>query len=153
MPCLILHRPQIPPNTGNIIRLSANCGFDLHLIEPLGFSLDEKSVRRAGMDYRELAHVTQHNSLESCLKQLQKPRLVIISTKGKQPYHSFEFSSKDALLFGNEGEGLAEEIWLNHSKAPSLRLPMQKNSRSLNLSNAAAVIAYSCWHQLGFKGI
>lgn len=152
MPCLILHRPQIPPNTGNIIRLAANCGFDLHLIEPLGFSLDEKAVRRAGMDYRELAHVTTHSSLEACIQQLHNPRLVIISTKAQQLYHTFQFSQQDALLFGNEGAGLPEEVWRTYNSAPTLRLPMQANSRSLNLSNAVAVIAYSCWQQLGFAG-
>ena len=150
MPCLILYKPQIPPNTGNVIRLAANCGFALHLIEPLGFSLDDKAVKRAGMDYRELACVTVHKNLADCLQQLDTPRLIIVSTRGTQSYHHFQFSSQDALLFGNEGDGLPEDIWKAYQNRPSVTVPMQQGSRSLNLANAVAIVAYECWRQMGF---
>jgi len=152
MPVIILHQPQIPPNTGNAIRLAANCGFPLHLIRPLGFSLDEHAVRRSGMDYRELADLQVHDSLDACLTTLADARLVLVSTRGALPYHCFDFSEKDALLFGNEGAGLPDSVWCAHHDSPSITIPMRGANRSLNLANAVAIIAYDCWRQLGFPG-
>ena len=152
MPAIVLFEPQIPPNTGNIIRLAANCGFDLHLIQPLGFSLDAHAVRRAGMDYQELASVTVHPSLDACLELLCAMRLVLVSTKGTRSYHQFTFSHNDILLFGNEGSGLSHEVWQNHAHAPCIRIPMRASNRSINLANAVAIVAYACWQQLDFYG-
>lgn len=142
-----LYQPEIPPNSGNIIRLCANSGAQLHLIHPLGFSLDEKSVRRAGLDYHEYAQVQQHESYEAFLTVIQTRRVFACTTKATQFYSNVKFQDEDVLLFGPESRGLPLEILNLHEK---IKIPMQPNSRSLNLSNAAAIILYEAWRQLGF---
>ena len=149
---LILYEPEIPPNTGNVIRLCANTGVALHLIEPLGFDLEEKKLRRAGLDYREFARVTTHKSLDRCLLALGRPRVFALSTHGTRPYDQPRFAQGDALLLGPETRGLPKEILHALPAEQVLRLPMRKGSRSLNLSNTAAVIVYEAWRQLGFNG-
>jgi tRNA (cytidine/uridine-2'-O-)-methyltransferase len=147
---LILYQPEIPPNTGNVIRLSANTGTSLHLVEPLGFDLEEKKLRRAGLDYREFAKVRTHSSLEDCLSALGEPRVFALSTRGKTRYDAPAYEKGDAFLLGPETRGLPQEILDTLPKKQVLRLPMQAGSRSLNLSNTAAVIVYEAWRQLGF---
>ncbi len=149
---VILYEPEIPPNTGNIIRLCANVGADLHLIEPLGFELDEKRLRRAGLDYREFVSVQTHKSLEDCLAALNSPRVLALSTRNSTRYDEMEYREGDALLFGPETRGLPQEALDALPDGQRLRLPMQKGNRSLNLSNAAAVVVYEAWRQLGFDG-
>ena len=149
---LILYEPEIPPNTGNIIRLCANTGVALHLIEPLGFDLEEKKLRRAGLDYREFASVTTHKSLTVCLRALNKPRVFAISTRAKTRYDGPRYRAGDAFLFGPETRGLPAEVLESVPPEQRLRLPMRADSRSLNLSNAAAVVVYETWRQLGFTG-
>jgi len=148
---LILYQPEIPPNTGNIIRLCANTGVALHLIEPLGFDLEEKKLRRAGLDYREFASVETHDTLESCLQALGSPRVFALSTRGKTRHDEPSYKEGDAFLMGPETRGLPGAILDALPAEQVLRIPMQAGSRSLNLSNAAAVIVYEAWRQLGFK--
>ena len=147
---LILFEPEIPPNTGNIIRLCANTGVALHLVEPLGFDLEERKLRRAGLDYREFASVTAHASLAECLGALNQPRVFALSTRGTRRYTAPTFESGDAFLFGPETRGLPQELLEALPAEHRLRLPMQCESRSLNLSNAAAVMIYEAWRQLDF---
>jgi tRNA (cytidine/uridine-2'-O-)-methyltransferase len=149
---LILYQPEIPPNTGNIIRLCANTGVSLHLIEPLGFDLEERKLRRAGLDYREFASITTHASLELCLQQLGGPRVFALTTRGQTRHDAPEYMSGDAFLMGPETRGLPTEILESLPPQQRLRLPMRKDSRSLNLSNAAAVMVYEAWRQLDFDG-
>lgn len=149
---LILYEPEIPPNTGNIIRLCANTGVQLHLVEPLGFELDEPRLKRAGLDYREFATVTTHASLDECLEMLGKPRVFALSTRAGTRHDTPEFRKEDAFLFGPETRGLPQHILESVPAERRLRLPMKANSRSLNLSNAAAVVVYEAWRQLGFDG-
>jgi tRNA (cytidine/uridine-2'-O-)-methyltransferase len=149
---LILYQPEIPPNTGNIIRLCANTGVGLHLVEPLGFELDEPRLKRAGLDYREFASVTTHATLAACLDALGKPRTYALSTRGGTQYDRPRFRRGDAFLFGPETRGLPESVLESLPAGQRLRLPMQQDSRSLNLSNAAAVLVYEAWRQLGFDG-
>ena len=149
---VILYEPEIPPNTGNIIRLCANTGADLHLIEPRGFELDEKRLRRAGLDYREFVHVQTHASLDACLEALGQPRVFALSTRNATRYDEARFREGDALLFGPETRGLPMDVLNALPDGQRLRLPMQKGNRSLNLSNAAAVVVYEAWRQLGFDG-
>ncbi|MBT8077686.1 MAG: tRNA (cytidine(34)-2'-O)-methyltransferase [Gammaproteobacteria bacterium] len=149
---LILFQPEIPPNTGNIIRLCANTGTSLHLVEPLGFELDEPRLRRAGLDYREFANVATYATLESCLASLGRPRLFALSTRGKLCYAEARFEPGDAIMFGPETRGLPQQILDSLPAKQTLRIPMQAGSRSLNLSNAAAVLVYEAWRQLGFAG-
>ncbi|MDH3619905.1 MAG: tRNA (cytidine(34)-2'-O)-methyltransferase [Gammaproteobacteria bacterium] len=149
---LILYEPEIPPNTGNIIRLCANTGTDLHLIEPLGFELDEKRLRRAGLDYREFVNVQTHTTLDTCLESLDWPRLFALSTRNSMRYDQAMFRDGDALLFGPETRGLPQEVLNGLPPEQRLRLPMKEGNRSLNLSNAAAVVVYEAWRQLGFSG-
>jgi tRNA (cytidine/uridine-2'-O-)-methyltransferase len=149
---LILYEPEIPPNTGNIIRLCANTGVQLHLIEPLGFELDEPRLKRAGLDYREFASVRTHASLDECLDALAKPRLFTLSTRAGTRHDAPGFRQGDAFLFGPETRGLPQDVLESVPPERRLRLPMQENSRSLNLSNAAAVVVYEAWRQLGFAG-
>ncbi len=148
---LILFEPEIPPNTGNIIRLCANTGAMLHLIRPLGFALDNKKLRRAGLDYREFADLQVYDSLDECLDALKQPRLQAISTKGTTLYSEFSFAPDDAMLFGPETRGLPDTILQSLDPAHILRVPMQPQSRSLNLSNSAAVVLYDAWRQQGFS--
>ena len=149
---VILYEPEIPPNTGNIIRLCANTGSALHLVEPLGFDLEEKKLRRAGLDYREFVNVRTHISLEACLDALDQPRLFALSTRNSRRYDEAEFAAGDALLFGPETRGLPQDLLDALPEGQRLRLPMKKGNRSLNLSNAAAVVVYEAWRQLGFAG-
>jgi len=149
---LILYEPEIPPNTGNIIRLCANTGVQLHLVEPLGFELDEPRLKRAGLDYREFARVLTHASLDACLASLGQPRVFTLSTRAGTHHDVPEFRKKDAFLFGPETRGLPQDVLESVPPDQRLRLPMQEDSRSLNLSNAAAVVVYEAWRQLGFEG-
>ena len=149
---LILYEPEIPPNTGNIIRLCANTGVQLHLIEPLGFELDEPRLKRAGLDYDEYAKVSTHKSLAICLEVLGEPRVFAMSTRGKARYDAPDYEAGDAFLFGPETRGLPQDILESLPPEQRLRLPMRENSRSLNLSNSAAVVVYEAWRQLGFAG-
>ena len=147
---MILFQPEIPPNTGNIIRLCANAGCSLHLVEPLGFELDDKRLRRAGLDYREYAPLKRHADLANCLHSLGHPRLFAFTTKGSQPFHQVRFERGDAFLFGPESRGLPPEIRDALPDGQRLRLPMRPDSRSLNLSNTVAVAVYEAWRQLDF---
>ena len=149
---VILYEPEIPPNTGNIIRLCANAGAQLHLVEPLGFDLDEKKLRRAGLDYREFVNVRTHPSLTSCLDQLQPPRVFALSTRNATRYDAVAFAKNDAFLFGPETRGLPQDVLDALPDGQRLRVPMQRGNRSLNLSNAAAIVVYEAWRQLGFAG-
>jgi tRNA (cytidine/uridine-2'-O-)-methyltransferase len=149
---IILYQPEIPPNTGNVIRMSANAGARLHLIRPIAFDLSEKAVRRAGMDYAELAHVEQWDSLGQCLTGLNSPRWFAISTRGVTRYDQPQFAEGDAFVFGPETRGLPQEILELCEATRRLRIPMRPDNRSLNLSNAVAVVTYEAWRQLGFKG-
>ena len=147
---VILFEPEIPPNTGNVIRLCANTGSQLHLIRPLGFELDDKQLRRAGLDYHEYANMRVHDDLETCLRSLPASRLFAFTTKGSHPYFETEFKPGDALLFGPESRGLPATILDSLSNEQKLRLPMLPNNRSLNLSNTVAVAVYEAWRQCGF---
>ncbi len=149
---VILYEPEIPPNTGNIIRLCANTGANLHLIEPLGFEMDEKRLRRAGLDYREFVNVQTHASLDVCIEALEQPRVFALSTRNSTRYDQAVFRERDALLFGPETRGLPLDVLDALPPEQRLRLPMQEGNRSLNLSNAAAVVVYEAWRQLGFPG-
>jgi tRNA (cytidine/uridine-2'-O-)-methyltransferase len=149
---LILFEPEIPPNTGNIIRLCANTGVALHLVEPLGFELDHAKLKRAGLDYREFAEVQTHKTLESCLLSLGAPRVFALSTRGTARYDAPEYRAGDAFLMGPETRALPQEILDGLPAEQCLRLPMRSSSRSLNLSNATAVVIYEAWRQLGFEG-
>lgn len=147
---VILFQPEIPPNTGNIIRLCANTGSSLHLIEPLGFDLDDKRLRRAGLDYHEYASVRRHSDLNQCLAQLGQPRLFAFTTKGSQPYHEVRYRRGDAFLFGPESRGLPQDVRESLPPERRLRLPMRAGCRSLNLSNTVAVAVYEAWRQIDF---
>ena len=148
---VLLYEPQIPPNTGNVMRLCANGGFHLHLIEPLGFDLDERRLRRAGLDYRDLASVSVHESLAACLGRLGEPRLYAFSTRAETRYTDARFAANDALLFGPETRGLPADVLADVPKEQRLRLPMRPDSRSLNLSNTVAIAVYEAWRQLKFE--
>ena len=147
---VILFQPEIPPNTGNIIRLCANSGCQLHLIEPLGFELDDKRLRRAGLDYHEYATLKRHPDLQSCLDSLGQPRLFAFTTKGSQPFHEIAYQPGDAFLFGPESRGLPQDVLDALPDGRRLRLPMRPDNRSLNLSNTVAVVMYEAWRQHGF---
>ncbi len=149
---IVLYQPEIPPNTGNIIRLCANTGFRLHLIEPLGFDMDDKKLRRAGLDYSEWAQLKTHPSLQHFIETVKPARLYACTTKGQKLYTEAAFAEGDALIFGPETRGLPEEILQPLPKEQLLRLPMQEQSRSLNLSNSVAIFVYEAWRQLGFRG-
>ncbi|WP_018692072.1 tRNA (cytidine(34)-2'-O)-methyltransferase [Algicola sagamiensis] len=149
---IALHEPQIAPNTGNIIRLAANNGCRLHLIEPLGFDLEEKKLRRAGLDYQDLANMTIHANYEAFLTAMAGKRILACTTKGSRPHDQLTYEQGDVLLFGAETKGLPMEIIESVPQDCRLRIPMQPNSRSLNLSNAVAIISYEAWRQHGFAG-
>ena len=149
---LILYQPEIPPNTGNIIRLCANTGVALHLVEPLGFELDEPRLKRAGLDYREFADVRVHAELEQCLAALGRPRVFGLSTRGRTRYDRPRFEAGDAFLMGPETRGLPDDVLEGLPPEQRLRLPMRAGNRSLNLSNAASVVVYEAWRQTGFAG-
>lgn len=149
---IVLVEPEIPPNTGNIIRLCANTGMRLHLIEPLGFELDDKRMRRAGLDYHEYAQVQIHPNLEGFITQVKPNNIYACSTRGRCNYAEVNYLPGDALLFGPETRGLPQALLDELGSERVLRLPMQSNSRSLNLSNAVAIFAYEAWRQNGFSG-
>ena len=149
---VVLYEPEIPPNTGNVIRLCANTGAHLHLIEPLGFELDDKKLRRAGLDYREWAEVQLHDNFDAYLCARKPARLFAFSTKGSCLFTSVQFAEGDALLFGPESRGLPETLLHNLPSQQVLRLPMRENNRSLNLSNTVAVAVFEVWRQWSFVG-
>ncbi len=149
---LILYQPEIPPNTGNIIRLCANTGVTLHPVKPLGFPLDDKRMRRAGLDYHEYADMQVHENWQACLSALGDIRLFALSTKGATRYDSVAFEAGDGFVLGPETRGLPAEILETFAPERRLRLPMQANSRSLNLANTAAVLVYEAWRQHQFAG-
>jgi len=149
---IVLFQPEIPPNTGNIIRLCANTGMPLHLIEPLGFDLDDKRMRRAGLDYHEYARVQVHADLAAFMETVKPGRVFACSTRGQHSYAEVAYAPGDALLFGPETKGLPQSLLDQLGPEQVLRLPMQANSRSLNLSNAVAVFVYEAWRQNGFQG-
>jgi len=150
---IVLFEPEIPPNTGNIIRLTANAGAYLHLIHPLGFDLNNKQLKRASMDYRELSNVIEHDSFENFIKSHTTDRLFAASTKGTKSYTNIKFKEEDTIIFGPETRGLPEDILNYIGQKNILRIPMQNNSRSLNLSNAVAVILYEALRQNAFGGV
>ncbi|MCP4597920.1 tRNA (uridine(34)/cytosine(34)/5-carboxymethylaminomethyluridine(34)-2'-O)-methyltransferase TrmL [Neptuniibacter sp.] len=149
---VVLFEPEIPPNTGNIIRLCANTGFHLHLVEPLGFEFDDKRLRRAGLDYHEFAAVKIHPDLDSCLAAISPRKVWALTTKGARNYVDADFAEGDVLLLGPETRGLPVEVRESFSQDQWLRMPMCEDSRSLNLSNACAIVVYEAWRQLGFSG-
>lgn len=146
-----LFEPEIPPNTGNIIRLCANTGAELHLIKPLGFYLEDKKLRRAGLDYHEYAALKMHADYHEFLKEMGDRRIFACSTKGEPHYADIDYQPQDVFLFGPETRGLPQKILTTFPKENIIRIPMLANSRSLNLSNAAAIILYEAWRQLGFS--
>jgi tRNA (cytidine/uridine-2'-O-)-methyltransferase len=147
---VVLFEPEIPPNTGNIIRLCANTGFTLHLIAPLGFDMEEKRLRRAGLDYREWANVRLHDSLDGYLRDGSPRRMLAFSTRGTRDYAAVDYNDGDALLFGPETRGLPRRVLDGVGPGERIRIPMQPGNRSLNLSNAVAVVCYEAWRQHGF---
>ncbi len=147
---ILLFEPEIPPNTGNIIRLCANTGCRLHLIEPLGFELDDARLRRAGLDYHEFAAVVTHRNLESCLEGRDRSRVFAFSTGGERRFDEVRYQAGDALLFGPESRGLPASVLEALPPDQCLRLPMRAGQRSLNLSNAVAVAVFEAWRQLGY---
>jgi tRNA (cytidine/uridine-2'-O-)-methyltransferase len=149
---VVLYRPEIPPNTGNAIRLCANAGARLHLVEPLGFSMDDKQLRRAGLDYHELAVVTVHRDWEACRSALGARRMFAVSRRGQQRYDQVRYADDDVFVFGAETAGLPREMLESFEPRMRLRLPMRAGNRSLNLSNAVAVVVFEAWRQLGFAG-
>ncbi len=149
---VVLYQPEIPPNTGNLIRLCANTGFRLHLIEPLGFTLDDKRLRRAGLDYHEWARVRVHADWPAFLAEVAPTRVFAVSTRGRTGYHAPAYREGDALVFGPETRGLPQAMLDALPEGQRLRIPMLPDSRSLNLSNAAAVLVYEAWRQQGFVG-
>ncbi len=149
---VILFHPEIPPNTGNVIRLCANTGAGLHLIRPLGFTLDDAQLRRAGLDYHEYARVVVHDDLAQCLASIGTPRVFAFSTRGRVRHTDARFGDGDALLFGCETAGLPQAVLNAIPAEQRLRLPMRPNNRSLNLSNSVAIAVYEAWRQLDFDG-
>ncbi|HHM04503.1 MAG TPA: tRNA (uridine(34)/cytosine(34)/5-carboxymethylaminomethyluridine(34)-2'-O)-methyltransferase TrmL [Gammaproteobacteria bacterium] len=148
---LVLYQPEIPPNTGNVIRLCANCGAVLHLIRPLGFELDDRRLRRAGLDYHEYARLQVHDSWEA-FQAAAPARLFAVSTRGRRHYHQVDFRPDDGFVFGPETRGLPAALLDRWPAQQILRIPMLPDSRSLNLSNAAAVLLYEAWRQQDFAG-
>ena len=149
---IVLFEPEIPANTGNIIRLCANTGAQLHLIHPLGFDMDDKKLRRAGLDYHEFSDVKEYDSYSEFLEKVKPTRIFGISTKGQKYVHDVKYQEGDALLFGPETRGLPEEVREQLGVDYVLRIPMQPTNRSLNLSNAVTLMVYEAWRQLEFKG-
>lgn len=149
---IVLFEPEIPPNTGNIIRLCANTGAALHLVKPLGFSLDDKQLKRAGLDYHEYSTLQVHENWQACKAALAGKRMFAITTKGSSRHSDIQFKEGDVFVFGPETRGLPEEIRNEFTAEHRVRLPMLPDSRSLNLSNSAAVLLYEAWRQIGFEG-
>lgn len=149
---VVLFEPEIPPNTGNIIRLCANTGFYLHLIKPLGFDLDDAKLRRAGLDYHEFAAIRVHESLHDCLCELDFPKVWALTTKGTKFHSDVSFAEGDVLLFGPETRGLPQTVRDSLPAEQCIKLPMCEDSRSLNLSNACAIVVYEAWRQQNYTG-
>jgi tRNA (cytidine/uridine-2'-O-)-methyltransferase len=149
---VVLFEPEIPPNTGNIIRLCANTGFNLHLIKPLGFTWDDKRLRRAGLDYHEFTSVQQHNNYQAFIERQQPKRVFALTTKGTPSHSEVQYQEGDYLLFGPETRGLPTEILDALPPEQKIRIPMLENSRSMNLSNSVAVAVYEAWRQLDYRG-
>ncbi len=149
---IVLYEPEIPPNTGNIIRLAANTGAHLHLIHPLGFSMDEQRLRRAGLDYREFAHIMEYASLDACLESAAIERLFALTTRASHRHDAPAFAPGDGFLFGPETRGLPQAVLDRLPPERLLRIPMCAGSRSLNLSNAVAIMVFAAWQQLGYAG-
>ena len=149
---VVLVHPEIPPNTGNVIRLCANAGVRLHLVAPLGFSMDDRQLRRAGLDYHELATVTVHPGWKECREALGIRRMFALSTRGTSSYATVSYARGDVFVFGAETSGLPAALLAEFDAARTLRLPMRPGNRSLNLSNAVAVVVFEAWRQLGFEG-
>jgi len=149
---VVLYQPEIPPNTGNIIRLCANTGTNLHLVRPLGFTLDDRRLRRAGLDYREWVRVREHDSLEAFLDAVSPARVFAFSTRGRRAHAETAFEPEDALLFGPETRGLPQDLLDTMASDRVLRIPMQAGNRSLNLSNAVTAVVFEAWRQHGFAG-
>jgi len=149
---IILHQPEIPPNTGNIIRLCANTGARLHLIKPLGFTLEDRQLRRAGLDYHEYAEVKVHEDVATALAAIQPRQVYALSTRGTRRYDAVAYQEGDALLFGSETGGLPPALLAQLPEACRLTLPMRPGSRSLNLANSVAVVVFEAWRQSGFAG-
>lgn len=149
---IVLYEPEIPPNTGNIIRLAANTGAHLHLIHPLGFSMNEQRLRRAGLDYREFAHILEYASLDACLESAAIKRLFALTTRASRRHDKPAFASGDGFLFGPETRGLPQTLLDQMPAEHLLRIPMRPDSRSLNLSNAVAIMVFEAWRQLGYAG-
>ncbi|MBL6708342.1 MAG: tRNA (uridine(34)/cytosine(34)/5-carboxymethylaminomethyluridine(34)-2'-O)-methyltransferase TrmL [Pseudomonadales bacterium] len=150
---IVLYQPEIPPNTGNIIRICANTGASLHLIRPLGFDWDDKRMRRAGLDYHDFTRVTLHDSLAACEQQLHTNRWFAMTTKGSRNFAEVAFNAQDVLLFGPETRGLPDEVLARWPGDRKLRIPMQASSRSINLANSVAITLYEAWRQRGYDGI
>ena len=158
-PAIVLVHPEIPPNTGNLIRVSAATGFELHLVRPLGFDVDDRSLRRAGLDYHDQAFLQVHDDWESCLKKLNghQPeesvrRFFAMTTKGSRPYHEVTFQPDDVIVLGCETKGLPPEILATFDSDHRLRIPMRPDIRSLNLANSASIVVFEMWRQNGFVG-
>ena len=149
---VLLYQPEIPPNTGNVIRLCANTGARLHLIEPLGFALEDKQLKRASLDYHEYATLQVHASLEAALQRIRPTRLFALSTRGTLRYDQPAYQPGDAFLFGPETRGLPQDLLDGLPERQRLRLPMRPDNRSLNLSNTVAVVVFEAWRQAGFGG-
>lgn len=149
---VVLHQPEIPPNTGNVIRLCANSGARLHLIRPLGFAIDDARLRRAGLDYHEYTELRVHDDFAAFLAAVAPPRVFALSTRGATSPYEVRFARDDAVVFGSETRGLPQDFLAALPAAQCLRLPMRPDNRSLNLSNAVAVVVYEAWRQLGFEG-
>ena len=150
---VILYQPEIPPNTGNIIRLCANTGCQLHLIKPLGFTLEDKQLIRAGLDYHEFATLRVYDHLADCLSAFDPVRVFALTTKGSQPFHQVHYQAGDAFLFGPESRGLPDEVLSQFKAEQRVRLPMLPDNRSLNLSNTVAVAVFEAWRQCEFAGM
>lgn len=149
---IVLYQPEIPPNTGNIIRLCANTGAKLHVIHPLGFELDDKRLRRAGLDYDEFSSIVQHDSLAEFINTVKPARMLAASTKGTTFFTEAKFKQGDAIIFGPETRGLPDNFLQSLPHENILRIPMQPNSRSMNLSNSVSIFVYEAWRQQGFEG-
>jgi len=149
---IVLVRPEIPPNAGNVIRLAANTGVRLHLVEPLGFSIDDKQLKRAGLDYHEYASVRVHADWQSCQKYLNRNRMFALTTSAANSVYAAQFRENDAFVFGSETAGLPQELLKSFEPEMRLRLPMRPGNRSLNLANAVAVTVFEAWRQLAFVG-
>ncbi|MBL0284940.1 MAG: tRNA (cytidine(34)-2'-O)-methyltransferase [Zoogloea sp.] len=149
---VVLHQPEIPPNTGNIMRMCANSGARLHLVKPLGFTLEEKQLIRAGLDYRDMAVVTVHEDWPNCRAGFSGQRIFALTSHGGRSYAEVAFEPGDVFVFGSESRGLPPELHTEFGDDRRLRIPMRPGNRSLNLSNAAAVVVYEAWRQAGFDG-